>query len=72
MDNKTLKQKKQSIILKNFTILEKNLLILLEIMLTSCLMLAKKQNRMEQNKKNENREQQDLKYYLLKKCFKDC
>ena len=60
MGDKTPEIKKQSIILKNFTILEKKFFF--EIRLKRWLLLATKQNKMEQKKTKENREHQDLKY----------
>ena len=61
MGNKTPEEKKIFDNLEKFYNSREEV-IFLEVMLKRCLMLATKQNRMEQNKNEENREQQDLKY----------
>ena len=48
--------------LEKFYNSREEVIIFLEVMLKGCLMLATKQNRMEQKKNDENREQEDLKY----------
>ena len=60
MGNKTPEEKK---IFDNYEKFYNNR----EVMLKGCLMLATKQYRMEQNKNEENREQQELKYSCTNK-----
>ena len=62
MCNKTHEEKKIFDNLEKFYNSREEVIIFLEAMLKGCLMLATKQNRMEQNKNEENREQQKLKY----------
>ena len=62
MGNKIPEEKKIFDNLEKFYNFREEVIIFLEVMLKGCLMLATKQNRMEQKKNDENREQEDLKY----------
>ena len=67
MGNKTPEEKKIFDNYEKFYNSREEVIIFLEVMLKRCLMLATKQYRMEQNKNEENREQQELKYSCTNK-----
>ena len=67
MGNKTPEEKKIFDNYEKFYNSREEVIIFLEVMLKGCLMLATKQHRMEQNKNEENRQQQELKYSCTNK-----